>query len=143
MSILLVDDNEDIRDLFEAMLAKHGHHDVVAADSADHALALLKLRPPTALQEAITFDIIFLDIVMPDIDGIDLCARIRADGRYQRIPIVMLTALDDIDTIDRAIRLGATDYLTKPLKPTDLLACVRSKLKLNAERDRLEHQHAV
>jgi len=56
--------------------------------------------------------------------------------------VVMMTALDDTDTIDRAIRLGATDYLTKPLQPNDLLACVRSKLKRNAERDRLEHQHA-
>jgi DNA-binding response OmpR family regulator len=142
MSILLVDDNEDIRELFEAILARHGHHDVVAADSAGHALALLKLGPAAEPQEAIAFDIIFLDIVMPDIDGIELCGRIRADARYQRIPVVMMTALDDTDTIDRAIRLGATDYLTKPLQPNDLLACVRSKLKRNAERDRLEHQHA-
>jgi PleD family two-component response regulator len=79
--------------------------------------------------------VILLDIVMPDMDGIQACARIRRDPRYAEIPIVMATAIDDLESVDNAFQCGATDYLTKPLKAVDLLACVRSNLKLKAERD--------
>jgi DNA-binding response OmpR family regulator len=143
MGILIVDDNEDTLEIFEAILAKDGHRTVTTADTAAKALSLLQLEPASALNQAVPFELIFLDIVMPDMDGIDICARIRQDARYHSVPVVMTTALDDIDTIDKALKRGATDYLTKPLKAIDLLACVRSKLKLKGELDRrdvFEHQ---
>jgi CheY-like chemotaxis protein len=146
MSILLVDNDDDTLEMFKVILARDGHRDVVTTDSAVQALGLLKLEPDSALKDAVPFDLIFLDILMPEMDGIEICARIRADARYHSVPIVMTTALDDIDTIDKALKQGATGYLTKPLRNSDLLACVRSKLKLKGEldqRDVIENQIAL
>ena len=65
-----------------------------------------------------------LDVVMPDMDGFKACQRIRSDARYAKLPIVMTTALDDLESVRTAFNSGATDYLTKPLKRIDLVACV-------------------
>ena len=77
-----------------------------------------------------------LDIVMPDIDGIEACARIRSDPRYADVPIIMVTSLGDMDSLANAFVAGATDYITKPVNRVELLARVRSALKLKAELDR-------
>jgi PleD family two-component response regulator len=79
-----------------------------------------------------------LDIVMPEIDGIEACARIRSDQRYSSVPIIMVTSLGDTDSLANAFVAGATDYITKPLNRVELLARVRSALKLKAELDRRE-----
>ncbi len=73
---------------------------------------------------------------MPEIDGIEACARIRNDPRYVDLPIIMVTSLDDMDSLANAFVAGATDYITKPLNRVELLARVRSALKLKAELDR-------
>ncbi len=129
MGILIVDDDDDIRNIMERLITNDGYRDVVTAESAEKALLLLArgLEMPVNL--------IFLDVNMPDIDGIQSCARIRGDARYRTVPIVMTTARTDMKTIDKAFESGATDYLSKPLKPVDLLACVRAKLRLKAELD--------
>jgi phosphoserine phosphatase RsbU/P len=136
MGILIVDDDNDTRKFFEILIAKDGHEDVVTAESAEQAFSHLALGSPVTASAPSRFDLIFLDVVMPDLDGIQSCARIRKDARYQSVPIVMTTARADVETIDRAFKSGATDYLTKPLKAVDLLACVRAKLRLKAEFDR-------
>ena len=74
--------------------------------------------------------------MMPEIDGIEACARIRNDPRYVDVPIIMVTSLDDMDSLANAFVAGATDYITKPLNRVELLARVRSALKLKAELDR-------
>jgi sigma-B regulation protein RsbU (phosphoserine phosphatase) len=140
MCILVVDDDQDTREIFELLLAQNGYLNVVTAGSAPKAFSFLALD--STLDAPAPVDLIFLDVIMPNLDGIQACARIRTDARYQSVPIVMTTALDDVETIDRALSCGATDYLTKPLKGIDLLACVRSKLRLRAElerRDALEY----
>lgn len=98
-------------------------------ESAEKALSLLA----RALE--MRFDLIFLDVNLPNMDGIQSCGRIREDARYRTVPIVITTACADMGTVDKAFKSGATDYLTKPLKAVDFLACVRAKLKLKAELD--------
>lgn len=135
MSILVVDDSEDVREIFELVLAEGGYADIRTADSAAAAFVLLGLDAPTAPKPA-PIDLIFLDVVMPGIDGIEACDRIRNDPRYADVPIVMTTSLDTIDSVDKAFKAGATDYITKPLKVVDLMACVRSNMLLKADIDR-------
>jgi CheY-like chemotaxis protein len=125
MGILIVEDDDDQRNVMETLIKNDGHRDVLTAESGETALSLLA--------HGIQLDLILLDIYMPKIDGIESCARIREDARYRTVPIVMTTALADMKTVDRALKSGATDYLTKPLKVVDFLACVRAKLRLKAE----------
>jgi sigma-B regulation protein RsbU (phosphoserine phosphatase) len=129
MGILIVDDDDDVRNVMELLITSDGHRDVITMESAEKVFSLLAHGPE------IRFDLIFLDVNMPIMDGIQLCRRIRKDARYPTVPIVMTTARDDMKTIEAAFDSGATDYLTKPLKAPDLLACVRAKLKLKAELD--------
>jgi sigma-B regulation protein RsbU (phosphoserine phosphatase) len=86
--------------------------------------------------EAPNIDVILLDIVMPEIDGVEACARIRKDERYCDIPIVMVTSLDDMESLSNAFVAGATDYVTKPVNRIELIARVRAALKLKGELDR-------
>jgi PleD family two-component response regulator len=74
--------------------------------------------------------------MMPEIDGIETCARIRNDARYVDIPIIMVTSLDDMDSLANAFLAGANDYINKPLNRIELIARVRAALKLKAELDR-------
>jgi len=131
MGILIVEDDDDQRNVMETLIKDDGHRDVLTAESGEKALSLLAHGP------GIQLDLIILDIFMPKMDGIESCARIREDARYRTIPIVITTALADMKTVDRALKSGATDYLTKPLKVVDFLACVRAKLRLKAELELL------
>jgi CheY-like chemotaxis protein len=129
MGILIVDDDDDVRNIMELLIRNDGRRDVATAESAEKLFSLLARGPE------MHFDLIFLDVTMPNIDGIQSCREIRKDVRYRTVPIVMTTARVDMKTIEAAFDSGATDYLTKPIKPPDLLACVRAKLKLKAELD--------
>ena len=140
MRILVIDDSEDGRDLSEAMLVAAGYEHVSTAGSAAEAYRLLGIGEQAA--EPIAIDLILLDIVMPDIDGIEACARIRSDRRYGTVPIIMVTALGDTDSLGNAFVAGATDYITKPVNRVELLARARSALKLKAELDRREAREA-
>jgi CheY-like chemotaxis protein len=135
MSILVVDDTEEVREIFEAVLAEGGYHDVMTADCAAAAFSLLALEAPLA-PKPMPLDLVFLDVVMPGIDGIKACAQIRRDARYADVPIIMTTSLDNLESVDKAFANGATGYLTKPLKMVDLMACVRSNMRLKADIDR-------
>ncbi|MCP6726130.1 response regulator, partial [Klebsiella pneumoniae] len=83
------------------------------AGSATEAFRLLALDGPA--DEASPVDLVLLDIVMPGIDGIEACARIRNDPRHADVPIIMVTMLGDMDSLGNAFVAGATDYITKPL----------------------------
>jgi PleD family two-component response regulator len=136
MRILVIDDSEDGRDIAEAMLVAAGYEHVSTAGSAADAYHLLGIGEPATQPSGI--DLVLLDIVMPEIDGIEACARIRRDQRYSSVPIIMVTSLGDTDSLANAFVAGATDYITKPLNRVELLARVRSALKLKAELDRRE-----
>ena len=119
MRILVVDDHDEYRDLTEAALNAAGFLDVVTTASAWDALNILDVwgadRDPSV-------DLILLDIVMPKLNGIQACARIRQDERYAKLPIIMLTSLDDMESLADAFIAGATDYITKPFSRTELVA---------------------
>ena len=135
MRILVVDDSEEGRDVAEAMLLAAGYADVTTVGSAADAFAWLGMGGPTT-DTPVAVDLVLLDIVMPEIDGIEACARIRNDPRYADVPIIMVTSLGDMDSLANAFVAGATDYINKPLNRVELLARVRSALKLKSELDR-------
>jgi PleD family two-component response regulator len=120
--------------LAEAALLSAGYTDVVTAGSAWEALKILDVSGTADLP--LPVDLVLLDIMMPEMDGIEACARIRHDVRYSDFPIIMVTALDDMDNLANAFVAGATDYVTKPINRVELVARVRAALKLKAELDR-------
>jgi PleD family two-component response regulator len=135
MRILVVDDSEDWRDLTEAALMAAGYDEVTTAESAADAYGKLGVGRGPANGPALA-DLVVLDLVMPEIDGIEACARIRSDVRYVDVPVIMVTAANDMDSLSSAFVAGATDYITKPFNRVELLARVRSALKIKAELDR-------
>jgi PleD family two-component response regulator len=137
MRILIIDDSEDGRDIAEAMLSAAGYGIIHTAGSAAEAYHFLGVGEP-ATQQPSAVDLILLDVMMPEIDGIEACARIRSEQRYSSVPIIMVTSLADSDSLANAFVAGATDYITKPINRIELLARVRSALKLKAELDRRE-----
>jgi len=138
--ILVVDDSEDSRDLTEGALLSAGYADIVTAGSGWEALKMLDVGKTT--DEKPIVDVVLLDIVMPEMDGVEACARIRNDARYVDLPIIMVTSLDDMDSLNNAFVAGATDYVTKPVNRVELVARVRSALKLKHELDRRQEREA-
>src|SRR5262245_24296494 len=135
MRILIVDDADDFCELTEAVLLSAGYTDVRIVHSAREAFKLMDMLSSSD-SSAAEVDVVLLDIVMPEIDGIEACARMRSDTRYADTPIIMLTSIDDVDSLGNAFVAGASDYITKPVKRVELLARVRAALKLKAELDR-------
>src|SRR5580692_11670947 len=115
--VLVVDDDPDVREAVETALELEGHSVMTAADG----LAALKW-----LGQA-TFDAVVLDVLMPNLDGFEVCRRLRASGN--RTPILILTARDSAEDTIRGLDLGADDYLVKPFALGELLARVRALLR--------------
>ncbi|WP_109465577.1 response regulator [Albibacillus kandeliae] len=114
MRILAVDDDPIILELVAELLVTFGHHDVDTAGSAAEALEIVG-DPQSDL-----YDCFLLDIQMPEMDGIQLCRKLRETSRYVRTPILMITAMSDKAYIDNAFSAGATDYVTKPFDINEL-----------------------
>jgi class 3 adenylate cyclase len=125
-AILVVDDNAANRDVLARRLTREGHKVVAAANGAS-ALELV------ARQE---FDIILLDLIMPAMSGFEVLRRLKADERTSHIPVIVISALDELDTVVRCIEAGAEDYLTKPFNPILLRARVGASLEKKWLRDR-------
>src|SRR5579863_3255166 len=138
MRILVVDDSEDSRDLTEGALLSAGYTDIVTVSSGWEALKILDVGRNT--EDKPSVDVALLDIVMPEMDGVEACARIRNDARYADLPIIMVTSLDDMDSLNNAFVAGATDYVTKPVNRVELVARVRAALKLKQELDRRQER---
>lgn len=130
MKILIVDDSEDCRELTEAALQSGGFTEIATHGSAQAAFNHLDLG---GRGEKTEVDLILLDIVMPDIDGIEACGRIRRDARYADVPIIMVTSLADTDSLASAFDAGANDYIGKPVSRVELMARVRAAMKVKAE----------
>ena len=118
--ILVIDDNAENRALAQASLEDEGYRVVLAA-SGDEGISKFEEQLP---------DCVLLDVRMPGTDGFAVCARIRALPAGAQTPIVFLTALRDVDTFDQALRAGGDDFLTKPVRPTELVVRVQAALKL-------------
>jgi signal transduction histidine kinase len=130
----VVDDNADNRALARATLEDEGY-EVVLATHGEEGLLVIASAPP---------DCVLLDVRMPGMDGFAVCDRIRGMPNGADIPVVFLTALRDVDTFDRALRGGGDDFLTKPVRPAELLARVQSALKLRRMSAELrEHYELV
>lgn len=124
--ILVVDDIASNRDLLSRRLAQSGHQVVTAADGAA-ALELVAREP---------FDVILLDLMMPGISGYEALTRLKADPRLRHIPVIMISALDELDSVVRCIEAGAEDYLAKPFNPVLLRARIGACLEKKRLRDR-------
>lgn len=123
-TILVVDDNEANRLLAQGTLEDEGYRVVLATDGAEGIAAFEREDPACVL----------LDVRMPGIDGFAVCKRIRALPGGTDTPVIFLTAQRDVDTLDRALRAGGSDFLTKPVRPTDLVVRVEKALELRRTR---------
>src|ERR1700736_2862897 len=124
--ILVVDDSGDARNLTEGALLAAGYNDLLMASSGWDALEILENFRTTNGRPAI--DVVLLDIVMPEMDGVEVCERLREDERCADLPIIMVTSLDDMGFLINAFEVGANDYLTKPINGVELVARVRGTL---------------
>jgi len=129
-SILVVDDNEMNRDL---LLRRLGNAEFQLSSATDGEEALAKLR-------AHSFDLVLLDIMMPVLDGYETLKVIQGDAALRRVPVIMITALDDVDSAVRCIEMGAVDYVTKPFNPILLRARVDANLGRKRISDQEEHR---
>ncbi|MBA3547016.1 MAG: response regulator [Nannocystis sp.] len=132
-AILVVDDNEANRLLARSTLEDEGHR-VVLATGGTEAVAAFEREQP---------DCILLDVCMPDMDGFAACAHIRALPRGKEVPILFLTALRDIETFDGALLAGGDDFLTKPVRPAELVVRVSAALKLRRMSAELREHYAL
>ena len=119
MRILVVDDEPDILELVQYNLARE-HYDVVCVESGEEALAQVSATPP---------DLIILDLMLPGVDGLEVCRTLKRHPHTAVIPVVMLTARGEEADIVAGLELGADDYLTKPFSPRVLLARIRAVLR--------------
>jgi adenylate cyclase len=126
--ILVVDDMEANRELLSRRLSRDGHL-VTMANDGHSALELLGTAE---------FDLVLLDLMMPDINGFDVLRRLKEDPAMRHIPVIMISALDEIDSIVRCIEAGAEDYIAKPFDPVLLAARIDATLERKRLRDR-EH----
>ena len=130
-TVLVVDDLPQNVRLLDAVLSPRGY-DVVGAGSGEAALEAVRERLP---------DIVLLDVLMPGLDGFEVCRRLRADERTTFLPIVMITASGDQEKV-RGLEAGADDFLPKPFEQSELLARVRSLVRIKRYHDTIEQQTA-
>ena len=126
-ALLVVDDIDDNRFALSRRLARQGYLNVTTAVDGRQALELLNSKP---------FDLVLLDIMMPNVNGYEVLAQMKASSSLRHIPVIMISAVDEIESVIRCIELGAEDYLPKPFNPTLLRARVGACL----ERKRLHDQ---
>jgi CheY-like chemotaxis protein/class 3 adenylate cyclase len=128
--ILVVDDERINRMLLERALRQEGY-DVATAGDGRQALEMLGTQP---------FDVVLLDILMPELDGYETLAQIKGDSALRHIPVIMISAVDEMDSVVRCIEMGATDYLPKPFNPALLRARINTSLAEKRLRD-LEREY--
>jgi adenylate cyclase len=130
--ILIVDDNATNRDILTTRLKAHGYEALQAADG-EEALAAVKQHRP---------DLILLDVMMPKLDGIETCRRLKGDDTLPFLPIILVTARVDSKDIVAGLEAGADEYLTKPVDQAALIARVRSVLRIKMLHDQVQAQAA-
>ncbi|MCR9200647.1 MAG: response regulator [Planctomycetaceae bacterium] len=128
--VLIADDNEQNRELLDAYLAGEGYEILMANDGKETMDVVAASQP----------DLILLDIMMPRMSGYEVCEQVKSNSDTQAIPVLMVTALNEMGDIEKAVNAGCDDFLTKPVNQLELKTRVRSLLRvrhLAGERDRL------
>ncbi len=128
-TILIVDDQEQNLQLIGTVLSMTGY-EVIPAGSGEQAFKRLAARTP---------DLILLDVLMPEMNGIEVCRQLMADERWAGIPVIFLSAADDKNLIVEALECGGVDYVTKPFNKAELVTRVRTHLALKQAREELLH----
>ena len=128
--ILIADDNEANRDILARRLEANGYELAMAADG-EEALALARSKLP---------DLILLDVMMPKVDGLEVCRQLKADRGLPFIPIILVTARADTKDIVRGLEIGGDEYVTKPVDQAALVARVRSTLRIKHLHDTVHQQ---
>jgi two-component system phosphate regulon response regulator PhoB len=118
-NILIVEDEEDILELVSYNLSREGYQ-ATGASSGEEALRLAKLAPP---------DLVLLDLMLPGIDGLEVCRQLKNNERTKSVPVVMLTAKGEESDVVTGLEMGADDYITKPFSPRVLVARVKAVLR--------------
>lgn len=118
-NVLVVDDEKDILELVEYNLTKNGYS-VLCASTGEEGLELARAKLP---------DLVVLDLMLPGLDGLDVCKMLKSTEKTQKIPVVMLTARGEEPDIVAGLELGAEDYVTKPFSPRVLVARIRAVLR--------------
>jgi response regulator RpfG family c-di-GMP phosphodiesterase len=132
-ALLVVDDIEDNRYTLTRRLSREGYTNLTTAANGREALELLQEKP---------IDLVLLDIMMPEMNGYEVLERLKADPDLRHIPIIMISAVDEIESVIRCIELGAEDYLSKPFNPTLLRARVGASLERKRLHDQVRAQAA-
>ncbi len=132
-TILVADDQAANRELFDELLSSEGFNVLTAADGAS-ALEHLNL---------VNIDLVLLDVMMPELNGFEVCTKIKANPDTYLIPVVLVTSLSDKQDRIEGIRAGADDFLTRPVDRTELVTRVRSLVKLKHRTDELERAESV
>ena len=125
-ALLVVDDNEDNRYMLTRRLEREGYANLTTAADGREALELLRRQQ---------FDLVLLDIMMPEMDGYQVLEHLKAEPRLRDLPVIMISAVDEIESVIRCIELGAEDYLPKPFNATILRARVGASLEKKRLRD--------
>jgi two-component system alkaline phosphatase synthesis response regulator PhoP len=121
--ILVVDDEEDLLELIRYNLSKEGYR-VTCAASGEQAVREARANPP---------DLILLDLLLPSVDGLEVCKLLKNDARTKHVPIIMLTAKSEEADIVTGLELGADDYITKPFSPRVLVARIKAVVRSRAQ----------
>ncbi|MDF2926102.1 MAG: Sigma factor sigB regulation protein rsbU [Paenibacillaceae bacterium] len=133
MRIVIVDDNPINQMIIGKILEDAGYRKCVTLNSAKALFAYLGMERPGGEYEEGNPDLILMDMMMPEIDGIEACRRLQEVDRLRDIPIIIVTALNDSLKLAEALDMGATDYVTKPINKVELLARIRLALRLRSE----------
>jgi CheY-like chemotaxis protein len=130
--ILIVDDDPNVALLMRLTLSRDGQFDLQTASNGEEALEKVHVFHP---------DLMLLDLMMPGIDGMEVCRRVKTDDAVRGVSIIMVTARREPGDIIRGMDLGADDYITKPFNPEELLARVRVHLRIRSlERQAVAHR---
>ena len=131
--ILVVDDLTANRELLQALLTDEGYRVTVAADGEEALASIARERP----------DLILLDILMPKVDGYEVCRRLKADPDTRLVPVVLVTGLTEVDCRIRGLQVGADDFMCKPIVVPEMRARVASLLRLKRYTDALDSAESV
>jgi signal transduction histidine kinase len=126
--ILIIDDDPRIQDTIEAQLYPEGYELLFKSSGVEAIRELDKLRP----------DVILLDLMMPGMNGFDVCSHIKHSEDFRHVPVIMVTALDDIDYLVTGLDTGADEFISKPVNGAELRARVRSMLRIKHQYDELD-----